>query len=89
MLNIPCPFCGNRNESEFIHGGPAKAARPENLADISDADWVHYLTVPRNVVGPINEFWWHVRGCGKWFTLTRNTLTHEINDSVPGYPDGG
>ena len=46
MLNIPCPFCGNRNESEFIHGGPAKAARPENLADISDADWVHYLTVP-------------------------------------------
>ena len=78
MLKITCPFCGPRNESEFLHGGPAKPTRPEDPAGKSDADWVDYLTVPDNPLGPVREKWWHVRGCGKWFAITRNTVTHEI-----------
>ena len=79
MLKIPCPFCGLRYENEFAHGGPARDRRPLNSGDLSDADWVEYLTVPDNPIGPVDEKWWHVRGCGQWFTVTRHTVTHDIH----------
>ena len=85
MLEIVCPFCGARNESEFMHGGPAKRRRPEDPAQSSDAQWVDYLTVPHNPVGPVSETWWHVRGCGQWVTIERHTVSHEIT----GERDGG
>ncbi len=78
MLKIPCPFCGERNESEFMHGGALKSRRPETTDGIDDRQWVEYLTVVQNPIGPVQERWWHVRGCGSWFTLTRDTLTHDI-----------
>lgn len=78
MLVIPCPFCGPRNESEFVYGGPVKPRRPEDPAALSDAAWVDYLTVPPNPQGPLPETWWHLRGCGRWVTVTRDTVTHEI-----------
>lgn len=81
MLLIACPHCGPRNESEFLHGGPARAARPEDPGAMSDAQWVDYLTVPDNPMGPVREKWWHVRGCGAWLTLRRDTLTHAILDA--------
>ena len=80
MLKIPCPFCGPRNESEFIHGGPAKDQRSEDPSTVSDQDWVEWLTVPNNPVGFTREKWWHVRGCGRWVTIRRHTVTHEIAD---------
>ena len=87
MLKITCPFCGPRNESEFQHGGPAKPTRPDDPASMSDADWIDYLTVPENPLGPVREKWWHVRGCGKWFAVTRNTVTHEIIDETAAADD--
>ena len=78
MLKITCPFCGPRNESEFIHGGPAKPRRPDNANALSDEAWVDYLTVPHNPIGETRERWWHVRGCGQWVTVARHTVTHEI-----------
>ncbi|MDX6751469.1 sarcosine oxidase subunit delta [Geminicoccaceae bacterium 1502E] len=78
MLHIPCPFCGPRDESEFAHGGPARQRRPDDLSPLEDAAWVDHLTVPPNPVGPVHEKWWHVRGCGQWVTIERNTLTHDI-----------
>ena len=78
MLMINCPFCGPRNESEFVHGGPIREKRPENAQDLTDADWVDQLTVPQNPIGFAGENWWHVRGCGRWVTIRRHTMTHEI-----------
>ena len=78
MLKINCPFCGPRSEVEFVHGGPLKARRPEAPATIDDQDWIDYLTVPQNPLGPVQERWWHVRGCGSWFTITRDTRSHDI-----------
>ena len=80
MLKIPCPFCGPRNETEFAHGGTLKDRRPENASALDDQAWVEYLTVPDNPLGPVRERWWHVRGCGQWFTITRDTRTHDIID---------
>jgi heterotetrameric sarcosine oxidase delta subunit len=36
------------------------------------------LTVPVNPVGYVEEKWWHAKGCGKYFTIKRHTVTHEI-----------
>ena len=80
MLKIPCPFCGPRNETEFVHGGPAKAARPDNVSAMDDTTWIEYLTVPQNPLGPVEERWWHVRGCGSWFTIKRDTRSHDLID---------
>ena len=77
MLQIPCPFCGPRNESEFSYGGPVRRDRP-NPQTTTDEDWVEYLTVVPNPLGPVRERWWHVKGCGTWLTIWRDTLTHDI-----------
>ena len=78
MLKIICPFCGPRNETEFVHGGTLKPRRADDPAMVSDQDWINYLTVPDNPIGPVQERWWHVRGCGQWFTVTRDTRSHDI-----------
>ena len=80
MLTIICPFCGPRNEIEFVHGGPSKKQRPEDTSSFDDAAWIEYLTVPPNPLGPVRENWWHVRGCGSWFTIIRDTRSHDILD---------
>ena len=82
MLKIPCPFCGPRNETEFAHGGPVKSQRTDDASTLSDHDWIEYLTVPKNPLGPVQERWWHVRGCGQWFTITRDTRSHDLCDEV-------
>jgi len=81
MLNIRCPFCGERNETEFIYGGPIGSNRPDP-ATCSDEVWLDYLLNVQNPVGPVEERWWHARGCGDWFTLWRHTVTHEITDGA-------
>lgn len=80
MLKISCPFCGPRNEVEFIHGGPLKDQRPEDASQLEDQAWIEYLTVPINPLGPVQERWWHVCGCSSWFTITRDTRSHDIVD---------
>ena len=85
MMLIPCPFCGDRSESEFAFGGPVKPARPDPHA-VSDEDWVDWLTTVPNPLGPVQERWWHVKGCGTWLTIWRDTRTHDI---VEGPGDAG
>ncbi len=78
MLLITCPFCGPRSESEFAYGGPKVAPRPAAPQDVSDQDWVQHMTHVPNPMGPVEERWWHVRGCGSRLVLTRDTGTHDI-----------
>ena len=77
MMLIPCPFCGQRNENEFLYGGPVKPVRPDPNT-VSEEDWTAYLTQVPNPLGPVQERWWHVKGCGTWATITRDTRTHDI-----------
>lgn len=78
MLNIPCPWCGLRNEIEFVCGGEADIMRPADPCAVDDDDWAQYLFFRQNVKGAASERWLHRFGCGQWFTLSRNTRTHEI-----------
>ena len=75
MQLIPCPWCGPRDEPEFAYGAEP-VARPARTA--SDAEWSDYLYFRSNEKGPHREMWCHSGGCGQWFALDRDTVTHAI-----------
>jgi sarcosine oxidase subunit delta len=77
MLYIPCPHCGLRNETEFHYGAEAGVTYPDPYA-LTDREWAKYLHIRANPKGWLAERWVHFAGCGRWFNLWRNTLTHEI-----------
>jgi sarcosine oxidase, subunit delta len=76
MLRINCPFCGVRDEPEFTFGGPSHITRPST--GVTDAEWGAYLFNRENPRGVHYERWLHTYGCGRWFNVARNTVTHEI-----------
>ena len=78
---IPCPNCGPRNIYEFRFGGEVKS-HPDT-ASVSPEAWADYVYVSRNVCGPQQEWWYHSKGCGCWFTLLRDTRTN-LPVSEPG-----
>lgn len=78
MLRIPCPWCGERDESEFTYGGEATVLRPHDPSAASDAGWADYLFYRDNLKGPHRERWVHTFGCRQWFEIVRDTVTHEI-----------
>ena len=78
MLLIPCPWCGERDESEFHCGGQSHIARPTEPERLSDAEWADYLYMRDNTKGLFYERWVHSSGCRRWFNVARDTVTHEI-----------
>ncbi|MFD2206316.1 sarcosine oxidase subunit delta [Kiloniella antarctica] len=78
MLYIKCPFCGDRDETEYHYGGEAHIARPENPDDLTDAEWAEYVFMRTNTKGVHRERWVHSDGCRRWFNVARNTVTNEI-----------
>jgi sarcosine oxidase subunit delta len=78
MLLIPCPWCGERAETEFRCGGEAHIARPRQPSTISDEAWADYLFMRSNPKGTHVERWRHVHGCGRWFNLVRETVSEAI-----------
>jgi sarcosine oxidase, subunit delta len=76
VLRIPCPWCGVRDEPEFTFGGPSHVTRPE--FGVTDATWADYLFNRENPKGVHYERWAHAYGCGRWFNVARDTVTHEI-----------
>ena len=78
MLQIECPYCGLRDESEFSYGGEAHIARPLDPDALSDAEWADYLFMRTNTKGLFREMWNHSAGCRRWFNMERNTATYEI-----------
>ena len=74
-MRIPCPFCGDRDSSEFTYLGDAKRARPANgdMQAFSEAVYVR-----DNPAGRHEDLWYHGFGCRSWLRVTRDTRTHEI-----------
>ena len=83
MLRIECIYCGVRDEEEFKFGGPAHVCRPDVAC--SDAEWARYLFHRENPKGVHYERWCHTFGCGRWFNIARDTVTHEV---LAVYPMG-
>jgi sarcosine oxidase subunit delta len=78
MLLIPCPWCGERAETEFRCGGEAHLVRPGQASTLSDDAWAEYLFMRSNPKGVHVERWRHVHGCGRWFNVARDTVTDAI-----------
>ena len=83
MLLIPCPWCGERDETEFRCGGEAHIARPAQPAALSDDQWADYLFMRSNPKGVHFERWRHVHGCGRWFIVARDTVGDRILEVYP------
>ena len=87
MLSIRCPWCGERDETEFAYGGQAHLAYPADPQALTDAQWGEYLFMRDNPKGMFLERWVHSQGCRRWFNAARHTLTHEIRATYkPGDP---
>jgi sarcosine oxidase, subunit delta len=89
VMRLPCPHCGPRDELEFTWGGEAHLQRPEPATATDDA-WRDYLYTRRNPAGVHHERWCHTYGCGQWFHLARDTVTHRVERAYPitEKPDG-
>ncbi len=75
MLLIACPYCGERPELEFAHGGQAHIARPAKPSAAGIQEWTQFLYLRDNVKGLYAERWRHSHGCGKFFNAIRDTTT--------------
>lgn len=81
MLLIKCPWCGERDESEFSYAGEAHIARPLETEKLSDEEWADYLFMRKNPKGSHREQWLHAAGCRRYFNVERDTATYKISGS--------
>lgn len=84
MLRIPCPYCGERDHTEFRYAGDATKARPAHESTDIRA-WHDYVFVFENPKGPHREYWQHVLGCRQWFILERDTATNTVARALPAH----
>jgi heterotetrameric sarcosine oxidase delta subunit len=75
-LQIPCPRCGPREQTEFLYGGED---RPIDLPDPTEDFRAVYLR--ENGTGPQRERWYHRAGCRRWLTIDRDATTDRIGDA--------
>lgn len=97
-MRIQCPYCGERDASEFSYLGDAKPVRPDappkdppleldsDEATALRAKFHDYVYLRENVAGFMKENWYHGGGCRSWLTVERHTVTHEIRkvQAAPG-----
>ena len=81
MLRINCPFCGERDHSEFTYGGDASVVYPDLSAPLEP--WIEAVYVRSNPKGSHRERWQHSDGCRLWLIVERDTLTHAITRVIP------
>lgn len=84
MLLIRCPWCGDRNETEFHYGGQAHVRHPEDPHALDDQQWGRYLFVRDNPRGQFAERWSHSAGCRRWFSILRDTVTNATGPNEAG-----
>lgn len=82
MLLIPCPYCGPRDESEFVYGGRVIKLPAMDESDNLE-DWHDAIHMRSNSTGLHPEFWYHDAGCECWIEIDRDVTTHSIAGSRP------
>ena len=78
MIRIPCPYCGERDHSEFSYGGDASIDYPP--LDAPAEDWLRAVFQRENPCGMQSETWQHTHGCRMWLVVERDTVSHVISD---------
>jgi sarcosine oxidase subunit delta len=88
MLRIPCPWCGERDYTEFRYGGDANKQRPKHGAG-DQKTWHDHVFLFDNPKGPHREYWQHVLGCRQWLVLERNTASNMVGQARPARDKAG
>lgn len=85
MQLFNCPFCGERDESEFHFATEAGKPRPEPAEKVSDRRWAEYLHMHAAPRGEAREIWIHLT-CGEFFLMTRDTVSRQVIacEALPG-----
>lgn len=78
-MRIQCPFCGERDSSEFTYLGDASGRRPEPEGADVEARFLEAVYLRDNPAGPHEELWYHAFGCRNWLRVLRDTRTHQIS----------
>lgn len=76
MFLIHCPYCGEREQTEFSYAGEAGIVRPDNPDQLSDQEWADYLFYRTNPKGLHDELWVHTAGCRQYFKARRDTVSY-------------
>jgi sarcosine oxidase subunit delta len=76
MIELPCPWCGPRDVSEFRYSGEV-TPRPDR-ATATPQEWREYLYLRRNPRGWVDETWYHSAGCRRFFRVERETESNRI-----------
>lgn len=77
-MRIECPFCGERDLSEFSYLGDAGCPRPAPEGEDPQGRFFAAVYLRENPAGPHRELWYHASGCGSWLQVSRDTRTHAI-----------
>ena len=85
MIRINCPYCGERDHSEFSYGGDASIKYPS--LEASEKEWTKAIFFRKNIRGFQLETWHHSNGCRMWLEVERSTVTHEIKSVRPCHSD--
>ena len=85
MIRINCPYCGERDHSEFTYGGDGSIKYPA-LND-SEQKWTEAIFFRKNIFGKQLETWHHTSGCRMWLEVERSTQTHEIFSVKACHPE--
>ena len=81
MFIINCPYCGERDQSEFSAGGEAHIVRPKQPTELSDDQWAEYLFMRKNIIKVQSERLNHAHECSKQFNMIRET-SNDKNHAV-------
>lgn len=85
MMQLPCPWCGYRNVSEFAYEGEL-LTRPDP-ATTTPQEWRAYLYLRANPAGRLEEGWYHRAGCRRYFEAVRDTTDNTVLETRrPGGP---
>lgn len=88
-MRIKCPYCGERDLSEFTYLGAADPKRPDPAAASAEDAFFEYVYIRENLAGPLAELWYHGGGCRSWLRVVRDTRNHEIESVALAKPEGG
>ncbi len=86
MQLFNCPFCGNRDQSEFTY---IREAAPVPSLEANNQAWQSYVYDRDNPRGAHQEWWHHNLGCRQVLEIVRNTQTHVVTSIQVARPDRG
>ena len=82
-MRLTCPWCGERDASEFTYRGDATASRPDFRTDMLDDTGrpalEAYVFDRANPAGEHVELWNHTGGCRTHVRVVRDTTRHRIS----------